>query len=271
MYARAELTSTATARSPISPLASLVRTCLAGVVATTMVACPALDAPDAPGTDPPSGDDDGLGDTTWGVDPNLEIGGDDDDTTDLDLTEDDLAIEVASPQIDGLDSSSRLRVTWNELPTLPEILQLFAQDVAQDPPVEVGIEVGETEAVVGGLRSSTGYLAWLQACNGDTCVSSAPVPGTTAGEVWQMAGTGNQVIDAAPLVSDGNTKPYALRKGEGAADEGHVQLWYDPLPVTGKGVYLASQPAPPHRRSGDVDHLRPGGRIRTAPRGHSGR
>jgi hypothetical protein len=86
-----------------------------GMGSTVLIACPAVDGPGGPGPDAPQDDDDWIRDGAWGVDPDIAIEGDDDDSQDPDLTEDDLAIDVESPQTDGLDSAARFRVTWSEL------------------------------------------------------------------------------------------------------------------------------------------------------------
>lgn len=109
--------------------------------------------------------------------------------------------------------------------------------------VQAEIPGVQTSVVLTNLPSSTLHTASLTACLDAACAqafgANTFASARTAAEYWQIVGTGNTYTTALRLVSDGNTKPYAIRYDAWAGPTltNRLQLYYDPL-MNDKGIKL---------------------------------
>jgi hypothetical protein len=138
-------------------------------------------------------------------------------------------------------SSSRLLATWIAPAFTIDHYVLTANEVAGGPPLTFVVTSTSTELT--NLESGTQYRIELRACIDAACASSiaseTSVLQTTTDEYWQIRGTGSSFSTAERIVSDGNTKPFAIRTQTGV-----TQLYYDPSVSNEKGVKLATSNDP---------------------------
>ena len=148
-------------------------------------------------------------------------------------------------------SSSKLSATWSAPSQPVDHYLLRATDAVNSSVVSVTAAGSSTSATISGLKSATQYTVALTACLDAACgqslAASSTAASTTAGETWQFVGAAgsSSVSGITKVVSDGNTKPFAIRFGSGAGAnlEGKLQLYYDPIGASEKGVKVATLPS----------------------------
>jgi hypothetical protein len=127
---------------------------------------------------------------------------------------------------------------------------ITATETAGGAPLTFAVASGATSTELPRLESGTQYRIELRACTDAACTSSiaadASATAATSDEYWQIRGTGSSFSTAAHIVSDGNTKPFAIRwPGDtGAPLAGMTQLYYDPNVGAEKGIKLATSSDP---------------------------
>ncbi|HEV7764583.1 MAG TPA: fibronectin type III domain-containing protein [Thermoanaerobaculia bacterium] len=140
----------------------------------------------------------------------------------------------------SIASSTRLHATWTAPGTIDHYV-LIATETAGGPPLTFTASTSPFDLT--NLESGTEYRISIRACLDAACVSSinsdASTVATTAEEYWQIRGSGSSFSTAERLVSDGNTKPFAIRW-----DNGTTQLYYDPNVAGEKGIKIATSSDP---------------------------
>jgi hypothetical protein len=147
----------------------------------------------------------------------------------------------------SMTSSSKLEVQWN-LPNQPvDHFEIIASDGKSK--VTANAKGTEKTATLTALKSSTKYSVSMKACLDAKCekflASDKAAEGKTSEEVWQVQGKGTSYETATKLVDDGNTKPYVVVYGDWAGKDlaGKLQLYYDPINGSEKGVKIATMTA----------------------------
>jgi hypothetical protein len=147
-----------------------------------------------------------------------------------------------------LASSSALLVRWTAPSVAVDHYALSANETAGGVPLSFSAAGSATSMTLTRLEAGTAYRVSIRACLDASCASSltadAAATAATEDEYWQIRGTGGSYATADKLVSDGNTKPYALLWGPdaGAGLAGKAQLYYDPSVANEKGVKIATLP-----------------------------
>lgn len=158
-----------------------------------------------------------------------------------------LAVARRAPQTVGTKtfySSSSLSAQWSAAGNGVDHYVITATETAGGPPLR--FSATGTSTTLTALESSTEYRVTIAACLDASCsssiTSSSSATASTDEEYWQVRGTGNSFATADKIVSDGNTKAYALLYGAdaGAALAGKAQLYYDPMSSTEKGVKIGT-------------------------------
>ncbi len=144
-----------------------------------------------------------------------------------------------------LESSSRLRATWQAPVGTVDHFVIEAVGPVATPAETLSVPAGETAGTIGLLRSSTSYAVTVRACLDADCQQSLPSStenASTATETWQIQGSGESFASASHIVADGNTKASTIIYGEGAAKDllGTVQLYYDTNNPGNKGILIAT-------------------------------
>jgi hypothetical protein len=158
-----------------------------------------------------------------------------------------LVVEPRAMQTIGalqIASSSTLAARWNA-PAIPvDHYVLTASETAGGSPLQFATTA--TSLTLTALESATEYRVSIVACRDAACAApvtaNAQATATTAEEYWRVRGTGRSYATADRIVSDGNTKAYALAWGSeaGAALAGRAQLYYDPSGGSEKGVKIGA-------------------------------
>lgn len=160
-----------------------------------------------------------------------------------------LEVETRVPQTIGTRvtrSSSSLEARWSAPPAAIHHYVLTATETAGGTPLRFTAAAGSTSKVLDALESATEYRVGITACPDAACTRSVAASSTAIGgtdeEVWQIRGTGSSYATAERLVSDGNTKAYALLWGADAGPSlaGRAQLYYDPSTSNEKGVKIGT-------------------------------
>lgn len=147
----------------------------------------------------------------------------------------------------SIASSSRIRLSWN---AAPGTIHHYAITATESGGVPLSYSATASPFDLGALESATEYTIAIAACLDASCsrtiASTETVKAKTEEEYWQIRGTGRSFATAHRIVSDGNTKPYALYwgAGAGASLEGRAQLYYDPIGAEEKGVKIGTLAAP---------------------------
>ncbi len=138
-------------------------------------------------------------------------------------------------------SSGRVNAQWNSAASIDHYA-VTATKATGGVPIVFNMAAAGT---ITGLESATEYRITLKACVDAACSSSldgGSATVTTDEEYWQIRGTGSTFATADKIVSDGNTKPWAVRWGADAGTElaGKAQLYYDPISSTEKGIKIGT-------------------------------
>jgi len=146
-------------------------------------------------------------------------------------------------------SSSSLTAQWNAVSSSVDHYLLTATETVGGAPLTFVAASSTTSVTLTALESGTEYRIAIRACVNTACSTSVDgnsVIVTTDEEFWQVRGTGNSFATAARIVSDGNTKPYALLWGAeaGVGLAGKAQLYYDPMSSSEKGIKIGTMSAP---------------------------
>jgi hypothetical protein len=146
-------------------------------------------------------------------------------------------------------SSASLMAQWSAPSSGADHYLLTATETSGGAPLTYTAKSSATSATIAALESGTEYRIVIRACLNAACSSSIDGNSavvTTDEEYWQVRGTGSSFATAARIVSDGNTKAYALLWGAeaGASLAGKAQLYYDPSTGTEKGVKIGTMSAP---------------------------
>ncbi|HVR39241.1 MAG TPA: fibronectin type III domain-containing protein [Thermoanaerobaculia bacterium] len=150
----------------------------------------------------------------------------------------------------SVTSSSRLALAWTALNRALDHYAINAIETAGGPPLSFTAASNATSLELTRLESGTQYRVEIRACIDAACASSiaadASTLATTSDEYWQIRGTGSSFSTAARIVSDGNTKPFAIRweSEAGASLAGTTQLYYDPNSPSEKGIKIATSSDP---------------------------
>lgn len=155
-----------------------------------------------------------------------------------------VTLSPVSPQTVGsatFGSSSKLLVTWSA-PTgyTVDHYEITATESLMSTSVTATASAFATSATLTPLKASTSYSVLVKACKDSGCTSAGSaqaVSATTAGEYWQLQGSGNSVSTLSKPVSDGNARLSATRFGaEAGLVANTVQFYYGPKGVTGQAV-----------------------------------
>jgi alpha-tubulin suppressor-like RCC1 family protein len=135
-------------------------------------------------------------------------------------------------------SSTKLSVSWTAPGYSVDHYEISAVEAIQNTTVTATAATSSTSATLTGLKSATPYSVSIKACASSDCNSAASttaISATTSNEVWQVRskgaqGSGNTWNTAQNIISDSNTKAWALAYGSGAGAglDGTVRLFYDP-------------------------------------------
>ncbi|MES2176389.1 MAG: fibronectin type III domain-containing protein [Gemmatimonadota bacterium] len=151
------------------------------------------------------------------------------------------ATPVAAVTVGGTAyfSSTRLNVSW----TAPARGSAVRYAVAWTDQIAKVRAVRTTTTLGFGLselKAGTPYKIDVTACTTDACADTAVASTTvtTAGEVWQLQGTGASVVGLLRIVSDGNVKLHVMRYGQDAppALAGRLLMYYGPMQANAKGL-----------------------------------
>ena len=158
-------------------------------------------------------------------------------------------LTISDVEVNGHNSSSRLALSWTLQDQGFDSLHLRVVNHLGEPTRHVAMNADVRETELNQLRSDTLYLITVEACIGQSCGYLGPIEKRTSQEIWQLAGEGNSYDGIERVVSDGNTKPWVRRFGPDAPKEmeGRLQLYYDPLSQTDKGVkigFIEDAPTP---------------------------
>jgi hypothetical protein len=140
-------------------------------------------------------------------------------------------------------SSSTLIISWTPPNVSVDHYEIIATDIVTSSPQLFTTLL--TTYTLANLKSGTQYRVSLKACRDKGCSQFIAADragiGATSDEYWQVQGTGNSYSAAKPIVSDGNVGAYVFKFGEWAGAElnGKLQLYYNPLSGSEKGVKLA--------------------------------
>ncbi|TRZ58084.1 MAG: hypothetical protein D4S02_12880, partial [Rhodocyclaceae bacterium] len=136
-------------------------------------------------------------------------------------------------------SSTKLALSW-KAPSgyTPNHYRIYASETVGNTNVSTTAPAAETSASLTGLKSATTYAVVVKACKDSACEqagTAAAASGRTSEEVWRVRGkgigtTGHTWDESQEIVSDGNTKAWAVAYGSGAGSglEGTTRLYYDP-------------------------------------------
>lgn len=145
-------------------------------------------------------------------------------------------------------SSSQLLTTWTAPNSAIDHYVITAIETAGGPPLT--FPASSTSTVLTNLESGTEYQIGIRGCIDAACASSitadAATLATTTEEYWQVRGSGSSFSSADKIVSDGNTKPFAVRyeSEAGSSLAGTTQLYYDPINASEKGIKIATSTDP---------------------------
>lgn len=134
----------------------------------------------------------------------------------------------------SFSSSTRLQLRW----TAPasgavDHYRVSAVEPFGGPAQAFTAPAGDTSLTLSGLKAGTPYTVTITACGDAACgqaAAAAAVAASTAGEFWQLQGSGNTTAGLTRIVSDGNARISATRFGSeaGAVTANRIQLYYGP-------------------------------------------
>jgi hypothetical protein len=181
-------------------------------------------------------------------------------------------LNVSDIEINGQSSSSRLSLSWTLEDQGFDSLHIRMVNHLGEPTRSLELGLTDHEVEINQLRSDTLYLVSLEACIGNSCGYLGPMEKRTTQEVWQLAGEGQNYEGITPVIADGNTKPWVIRLGTDAPEdlEGRLQLYYDPLTQSEKGVkigFIEEAPTPNPNTWMPFSEIPGYGLLRDAPGG----
>lgn len=153
------------------------------------------------------------------------------------------ALTLAPVGVGAYASSTRLQVSWAAAGSAA--VSRYAIRIVDLGTLRVQALASSSPAItLTELKADSRYRVEITACSEARCYLSqtASASATTAGEVWQLQGSGNSVAGLRRVVSDGNVKIHALRYGNDApaALAGRVQAYYGAMGLNVAGLAVAT-------------------------------
>jgi hypothetical protein len=138
------------------------------------------------------------------------------------------------------NASSRIALSWSAPSEAAAHYIIAATDGVSGTTLTTTVDGATSEAVFEGLKSETAYTFAIRACADADCVQSseglATATATTAREVWQLMGTGQDYPDLHQVVESGNVLPHVIQYGDGSGDlEGTVRFYWEAKPFKAQG------------------------------------